>query len=250
MSDLLIENINVYHKFIKKNNLFESAQINLIQSGGSGDTNTDPFYSENVEKLTKQNNDYRRVLYTGQNQQFVLMSILPKDNIHMEIHESHDQFVRIEQGEGEATIGSNTYKLQDNTAFIVPAGVSHKITNTSETESLKLYTIYSPPEHPDKLVQKTNPNKQTGETESNKLIPNNKINLTNIDLYSESEQLDKYVSREILEKELKNNIEQTDSVKVGRNRILKNNHINYDDKYTNYKNKYITLKKFISKYYQ
>ncbi len=130
MSNLLLENIKVYEKFLKRNNLYKSGQLNLFQLGGNEDINTDPFYSENVEELTKQNTDYRRVLYTGSNQQFVLMSIPPKDDIKMEKHDYHDQFIRIEQGEGNAIIGENTFKLQDNTAFIIPAGVSHKIINT------------------------------------------------------------------------------------------------------------------------
>ena len=215
MSKLLLENIKVYERFVRKNNLYYAGEINLIQLGGNGETDIDPFYSIDIEELTKQNNDYRRVIFTGQNQQFVLMSIPPKDNIKMEIHKSHDQFIRIEEGEGEAIIGISTYKLQDNTAFIIPAGVSHQIINTSEKQPLKLYTIYSPPEHPDKLIQKTNP--------------------------------DKLISQTIIEKEVEINKKQSEQ-KGGINFIKKKN-IDYEKKYLDYKNKYITLKGFIAKSY-
>ena len=128
----------------------------------------EPFYSDNIEKLTKDNQDYRRVLYTGPNQQFVLMSIQPKDEIKMEIHEDHDQFIRIEQGEGKAIIGKTEYVLKDDTGLIIPAGMPHQIINTSSTKTMKLYTIYSPKEHPKNLVQTTNPDKQVGGGLNNK----------------------------------------------------------------------------------
>ena len=141
-------------------NHFILSMVTFAQTGGNGDI--EPFYSDNIEILTKQNNDYRRVLYTGL-QQFVLMSIPPHDDIKMEIHKDHDQFIRIEQGEGEAIIGTTKYDLKKNTGLIVPAGTQHQIINNSSTESLKLYTIYSPSEHPDKLVQQTNPDKLLSE---------------------------------------------------------------------------------------
>jgi mannose-6-phosphate isomerase-like protein (cupin superfamily) len=246
MSDLLIENIKVYGNFLKKNNLCKSGQLNLIQLGGKDGDNLDPFYSKDIEDLTKQNNDYRSVLYTGHNQQFVLMSIPPQENIPMEIHKSHDQFVRIEQGQGIAVIGENTFELQDNTAFIVPAGSSHEITNTSKTESLKLYTIYSPPEHPDKLIQPTNPNKS-----------NVQMDLNNVELYSESakqnlseQNSDEFISKEIIEKQLKELKQEENILKGGVDKLNNEKNIDYNKKYTDYKNKYITLKNFISKYYE
>jgi mannose-6-phosphate isomerase-like protein (cupin superfamily) len=142
-------------------------QMNLIQSGGS---NIEPFYLNNIDTVTKTNTDYRRVIYTGFNQQFVLMSIEPGDDIKMEIHENHDQFLRIEKGEGIAIISGVKYTLADDTVVIIPAGSSHQIINTSKTEPLKLYTIYSPPEHPNKLVQQLNPDKLVEESNPDKLV--------------------------------------------------------------------------------
>ncbi len=246
MSNILVENIKVYERFLKKNNLYQSGQLNIIQLGGNETANTDPFYFGDVEQLTKDNNDYRRVLFTGQNQQFVLMSISPQDNIPMEIHESHDQFIRIEQGEGEAIIGEKKYILKDNTAFIVPAGVKHEISNTSKTEPLKLYTIYSPPEHKDKLVQQTNPNRQI-----------KSIDLKDVDIYSDSEKgysdnlgSEESISQSIIENELKQAGKEVNELKGGYNKLNKKNNLDYNKKYTDYKNKYITLKNFISKYYE
>ena len=116
------------------------------------------FY-ENVEKKTKENNSYRKVVYTGKFQ-FVYMSIKPLDNINMEIHKDHDQFIRIEKGQGIALINGIEYKLFDGIGLIIPAGFQHEITNTSAFDELKLYTIYSPPEHADKLEQVDNPDKK------------------------------------------------------------------------------------------
>lgn len=207
--------------FVANTNAFILEQMNLVQSGGG---ELDPFYSYNIEKLTKDNVDYRRVIYTGKNQQFVLMSIPVGENIKMEVHKNHDQFIRIEEGEGEAKIGITTYKLGEDTAFIVPAGVEHKITNTSNSKSLKLYTIYSPPEHTDNLVQKSNPDKQ-------------------VIIETDTEEL---VSPKIIKEELK---------KIKFNQVLTGGYsknskkIDYKNKYNEYKNKYITLKNFISKYH-
>ena len=141
-------------------------QMHMIQTDGA---DMEPFYTENIEELTKQNNDYRRVLYTGPNQQFVLMSIGANDNIKMEVHKSHDQFIRIEEGKGKAIIGSTEYILNNNSAVIIPAGMSHQIINTDSTNPLKLYTIYSPPEHPVGLVQTTNHDKTNMKGGSKKL---------------------------------------------------------------------------------
>lgn len=214
---------------ITNTNSYVLEQMTLVQTGGN--PNIEPFYSENVEELTKTNNDYRRVLYTGMNQQFVLMSIPQGDGIKMETHESHDQFIRIEKGEGKAIIGNSTYKLKDGTAFIIPAGTSHQISNTSNSEPLKLYTIYSPPEHPDKLTQSTNPDKFVDQT-------------NNVIIDTDSDEL---VSQSVIEKELYN-IKKELTQKGGYTNYNKKE-INYEKKYNEYKNKYITLKNFISKYY-
>lgn len=120
--------------------------------------NIKPFYTENIQSLVEQNNSYRKVIFTGNNQQLVLMSIGPNDSIPMEIHEEHDQFIRIESGEGIGIVGGTEYILKDDSAIIIPAGMPHQIINTNSTEQLKLYTIYSPPEHPKNLIQHSNPN--------------------------------------------------------------------------------------------
>ncbi len=118
----------------------------------------EPFYA-NVENETLQNSSYRKVLYTGKHQQFVIMSIPPLDDIHMEVHKTHDQFMRIEKGNGVAIINNKKYKLYDGIGLIIPAGAEHQIKNTSDTEDLKLYTIYSPPEHSADREDKKNPDK-------------------------------------------------------------------------------------------
>lgn len=117
------------------------------------------FY-ENVEKNTLENKNYRNVVYTSKNQQFVYMSINPLDDIHMEVHNNTDQFIRIESGNGKAILNGKEYCLYDGIGLIIPAGTHHQIINTSDNKILKLYTIYSPPEHEQKLVQAINPDKE------------------------------------------------------------------------------------------
>ena len=115
------------------------------------------FY-ENIEKSILENKNYRKVVYTSKFMQFVYMNIKPLDSIPMEIHNNHDQFIRIESGEGKAIVNNNKYKLYDGIGIIIPAGAKHQIINTSSFDELKLYTIYSPPEHPANLIQSVNPN--------------------------------------------------------------------------------------------
>lgn len=112
------------------------------------------FYT-NIEKDTLENENFRKVLYTGKNSQLVLMSLKPQEEIGMEIHGENDQFFRFESGEGKCFIDGNEYNLEDGTAIVVPAGAKHNIINTSETEELKLYTIYSPAHHKDGIVRAT-----------------------------------------------------------------------------------------------
>jgi len=118
-------------------------------------------FCSNIEKDTLENANFRRVLYTGKNSQLVLMSLPPKEDIGMEVHMENDQFFRIEKGEGKCIIDGNEYELKDGTAIVVPAGAQHNIINTSETEELKMYTIYSPAHHKDGIVRVT---KQEAET--------------------------------------------------------------------------------------
>lgn len=108
-------------------------------------------YVENIERLTLENDNFRKVLYTAKHSQLVLMSLKPKEEIGEEVH-TLDQFLRIEKGEGKAILDSVEHALADGSAVVVPAGTRHNIVNTSETEEMKLYTIYSPPEHRDGVV--------------------------------------------------------------------------------------------------
>jgi mannose-6-phosphate isomerase-like protein (cupin superfamily) len=106
-------------------------------------------YVTNIEQDTLDNEDYRRVLFTGKNTQLVLMTLKPGEEIGRETHEEHDQFIRIEAGTGVAQLNREEHVLGDGTALVIPAGVEHNIINTSSSEPLRLYTLYSPPEHPD-----------------------------------------------------------------------------------------------------
>ena len=108
----------------------------------------------NIETLTTDNSDFRRVLYTGKQLQLVLMTLPPGCDIGSEVHEDRDQFFRFEDGAGEVDIDDNTYKVEDGTGIIVPAGARHNVRNTGD-QPLKLYTIYGPPEHKDGIVQST-----------------------------------------------------------------------------------------------
>ncbi|MFH1608708.1 MAG: cupin domain-containing protein [Patescibacteria group bacterium] len=112
-------------------------------------------YKTNIEKDTLENENFRKVLYTSKYSQLVLMSLLPKEEIGMEVHEDHDQFFRFEAGQGKVFIDGNEYEVKDGDATIVPAGAEHNVVNTSDTEKLKLYTIYSPAEHQDGVIRKT-----------------------------------------------------------------------------------------------
>jgi mannose-6-phosphate isomerase-like protein (cupin superfamily) len=108
-----------------------------------------------IEKETKKNTDFRRVLYTGKHSQLVLMSIKPGEEIGEETHENVDQFFRFEEGEGKVIIDGVEHRVKDGNGVIVPAGARHNVINTSKLANLKLYTIYSPPEHQDGIVRHT-----------------------------------------------------------------------------------------------
>jgi len=112
-------------------------------------------YKGNIEKLTIENEDFRKVLYTGHYSQLVLMSLIPGEEIGLEVHEDTDQFFRFEKGEGKVIIDESEYIISDGDAIIVPAGARHNIINTSHDTSLKLYTIYSPAHHKDNIVRAT-----------------------------------------------------------------------------------------------
>lgn len=112
-------------------------------------------YIINIEKATKENENFRKVLYTAKHSQLVLMSLKPGEEIGMEVHPDNDQFFRIEKGVGKCIIDGNVYELNDGAAIVVPAGSKHNVINTSDIEELKLYTIYSPPHHKDGIIRAT-----------------------------------------------------------------------------------------------
>jgi mannose-6-phosphate isomerase-like protein (cupin superfamily) len=112
-------------------------------------------YNANIEKETLENTNFRKVLYTGKHSQLVLMSLKPNEEIGMEVHPDNDQFFRFEKGNGKCIIDGNSYELADGSVIIVPAGAQHNIINTSGSEDLKLYTIYSPAHHKDGIVRAT-----------------------------------------------------------------------------------------------
>ncbi|KKP87368.1 MAG: hypothetical protein UR90_C0007G0006 [Parcubacteria group bacterium GW2011_GWC1_35_8] len=120
-------------------------------------------YNSNIEKETLANKNFRKVLYTAKHCQLVLMSLKPNEDIGMEVHTDNDQFFRFEQGEGKCVIDGNSYNLENGSVIIVPAGAQHNIINTSSTQDLKLYTIYSPAHHKDGVVRAT---KQEAEKDS------------------------------------------------------------------------------------
>lgn len=115
-------------------------------------------YITNIEKETLENEDYRRVLYTASNSQLVLMAIHPGDEIGMEVHEL-DQFIRIEQGSGMVVLDGVETAVSDDFAIVIPASTEHNVVNTG-TEVMKLYSVYSPPEHKDGTVHATKESEQ------------------------------------------------------------------------------------------
>jgi mannose-6-phosphate isomerase-like protein (cupin superfamily) len=112
-------------------------------------------YVTNIEKDTLENENFRKVLYTAPHSQLVLMTLSPKEEIGSEVHDDRDQFFRIEAGQGVAVINGVEHPLSDGTAVVIPAGAEHNIINTSETEKLRVYTIYSPAEHKDGTIHPT-----------------------------------------------------------------------------------------------
>ena len=118
-------------------------------------------YCDNIEKRTVENEDFRRVLYTGEHLQLVLMTLPPGCDIGEEVHEDRDQFFRIEEGQGEIRIDGAANRVEDDFAVIVPAGARHNVINIGD-RPLRLYTIYGPPEHRDKVVHRTKEDAERG----------------------------------------------------------------------------------------
>lgn len=122
-------------------------------------------YFGKIEELTLNNSFFRQVLYTSKNFQLVLMSLKPKEEVGFEVHEENDQFFRFEKGVGQVVIDESIYDVKDGDVIIIPKGARHNVINTSESEDLKMYTLYSPPHHKDKTVHKTKEEADNNEKE-------------------------------------------------------------------------------------
>lgn len=122
----------------------------------------------NIEAATVGNNNFRHVLYTGQHTQLVLMSLDPNEDIGLETHANTDQFFRFESGKGKVIIDDAVYEVGSGDAVIVPAGAKHNVINSSDVDALRLYTLYSPPQHKDGIVRfsKANANAEPEEFDS------------------------------------------------------------------------------------
>jgi len=112
-------------------------------------------YVGNVEKEAEGNENFRKVLYTAPHSQLVVMNLQPNEDIGMEVHPDNDQFIRIEQGEGKSILNGEESTLESGSAVVIPAGTNHNIINTSASDDMKIYTIYSPAHHPDGTIHKT-----------------------------------------------------------------------------------------------
>lgn len=121
-------------------------------------------YIVNIEEATRENENFRKVLYTAKNSQLVLMSLKPGEEIGEEVHQL-DQFLRCESGQGKAVLDGVEHEVVDGTAVVVPAGARHNIINMSADDDLKLYTVYSPPNHRDGVVHKTKEKAEADEEE-------------------------------------------------------------------------------------
>lgn len=122
-------------------------------------------FTINIEKATQDNSNFRKVLYTGKHSQLVLMSLKPNEEIGIETHADNDQFFRFESGNGKCVIDGNEYSVTDGDIIIVPAGTKHNIINVSQSEYLKLYTVYSPAHHKDGIVRATKDEAEANEEE-------------------------------------------------------------------------------------
>src|SRR4030042_571540 len=122
-------------------------------------------FNANIEKETLENSNFRKVLYTSKHSQLVLMSLKPKEEIGMEVHNANDQFFRFEQGQGKVIIDGNEYAVGDGSAIVVPSGAQHNVINVSDSEDLRLYTIYSPAHHQDQVLRATKEEAEANEAE-------------------------------------------------------------------------------------
>ena len=127
----------------------------ILHRSKKGDRALKAGFHVNIEDRTEENEYFREVLYTGEHSQLVVMALQPGEEIGLETHEGRDQFIRVEEGSGTAILNGQKIALEEDSALVIPAGVEHNVLNTSIKEPLKLYTIYSPPEHPAGTIHKT-----------------------------------------------------------------------------------------------
>jgi mannose-6-phosphate isomerase-like protein (cupin superfamily) len=112
------------------------------------------YFADNVEKITEENAAFRKVLYTGPQSQLVAMSLKSGEEIGMEDHDGHDQFIRIEHGKAKFHIAGDEFEGGDGFAVVIPSGAAHNVTNIGDND-LKIYTLYAPAEHPDGTLHQT-----------------------------------------------------------------------------------------------
>jgi mannose-6-phosphate isomerase-like protein (cupin superfamily) len=122
-------------------------------------------YVTNIEQKSLENNYFREVLFTGPHSQLVVMSLAPGEDIGLETHDGVDQFIRVEAGQGIALLDGDEHDLTDGSAVVIPAGTEHNIMNLSKQKALKLYTLYTPPQHPDGTIHKTRAEAMAAEQE-------------------------------------------------------------------------------------
>ena len=112
-------------------------------------------YAVAIQAKTLENENFREVLFTAKHSQLVVMTLRPGEEIGLEHHDGRDQFIRVEAGQGEAVIDGERHALHDGSAVAIPSGAEHNVVNTSKSEPLRLYTTYSPPEHPHGTVHRS-----------------------------------------------------------------------------------------------
>jgi mannose-6-phosphate isomerase-like protein (cupin superfamily) len=128
-------------------------RISGTPNGGRKDTGLSGYITD-IEAKTLENEHFREVLFTAERIQLVVMALPPGEEIGTETHADVDQFIRVEAGNGKAILNGKETDLADGSAVVIPAGTVHNIVNSSDSEPLKLYTIYSPPAHPDRTVHR------------------------------------------------------------------------------------------------
>lgn len=122
-------------------------------------------FIQNIQTLVDDNNDFRHVIYTAKHSQLVLMSLLPGEEIGLEVHDGNDQFFLFGTGSGRVVIDENTYDISEGSVALVPAGARHNIINTSETDRLRLLTMYMPPHHKDGIIRSTKSEAEANEAD-------------------------------------------------------------------------------------